>query len=197
MAEEKYYIKDGCVFEDEGYSNPLWEQPIDHPTTFSTPKHIAKENVQALHVRKSDMVLEISCGPGEYLYHLKKAKEVHAVEKHKAVIELVPDMSNVTLFNQDFLTFASECQYDIIICSPPLKDTMEDGIHLSQAMLEHSWPMLKVGGKLLLNYMKGDPSNSLLWLDERQAKPLWMMRRPDHKWFNLFQNALIVEKTQP
>jgi hypothetical protein len=97
----------------------------DHGIYF-TPPSTVQRTLELIdpYLENVEMILEPSCGSGEYLHALSKkyaTAQIHAVELNKIIFDSVKSLSssNISISHCDFLEYAPPEMFDLIIGNPP------------------------------------------------------------------------------
>jgi 2-polyprenyl-3-methyl-5-hydroxy-6-metoxy-1,4-benzoquinol methylase len=157
------------------------------------------EHRQALkHIRKTDTVLEIGCGRGDFLNRLKLAgqKEVMGLEMNQAAAAFARDTHGLAVFSGSLSEFmgSENRQFDVICTFQVLEHIAEAGAFLRQAL-----QLLKPGGVLIIgvpNYdaviVKDEPNNILDYPPHHMG---WWNARSLEKLCRIFPLELVsIEK---
>jgi len=106
---------------------------------FLIDKNILQKIIEASDIKSTDIILEVGPGVGTLTQELaKKAKQVIAVEKDKAMIEILKenlkDFKNVEIINEDILKFkVPNLKYKVVanipyyLTSPLIRKFLEEG----------------------------------------------------------------------
>lgn len=93
---------------------------------YFTPPSTINKTLQLLnpHMKNITHVLEPSCGSCEYVYALKKVDptlEIVGIELNKTIFDSIKEFesNHIKLYNQDYLSYTTETNYDLIIGNPP------------------------------------------------------------------------------
>lgn len=93
---------------------------------YFTPPKTIKDNIDVIkkYLKKSDTILEPSCGSGEYITQLRDVypnATITGIEKNSIIFEGIQELKNdkTHLHNADYLTYESPKKYNLIIGNPP------------------------------------------------------------------------------
>ena len=94
---------------------------------FFTPPNTIYHNIELIsdYITDGINILEPSCGSGEYISQIHKLypnSKIKGIEFNEQIFNKISDMNNldnITIINNDFLSYNDSTKYDLIIGNPP------------------------------------------------------------------------------
>ncbi|MDA3809653.1 MAG: methyltransferase [Spirochaetaceae bacterium] len=122
---------------------------------FETPIPLAERIVEMAEIKKNDVVLEPSAGRGNIAGRIGMSNICHCVELNKENAQFLQSIG-FDVFNEDFMAFEPDTEYDVIIANPPFS---------KQQDIDHVNKMIDIAKRRVVSIM----SASVLWRDNKKA----------------------------